>query len=317
MKELLTAQKIVEHMSDNGILFNIVNSEEAVNYLNTSNYYMKCASFRENYTKKKNSAGVWRYTDLEFAYLIELAEIDEELRHVIIAMALEIEHTLKVKLLNDIENNPDEDGYHIIQKFVAKDDDLYRLKILSKLKSSSYCKGLYDKYYPYFPVWVYVELISFSQLNALLNTYSVMYSERKPICNYRLLNSVRDLRNAAAHSNCLINKLRPGDNIPDTRVVNKVRKIGTDNNQERVEGFSNDAIKKKLKNKFIYDFICLLFLYAEVVSDGKKRQRYDELDNLFSERFLAHKEWYIGNKGNDIITSTYRFLKKVLDKTLA
>ena len=313
MKELLTAEKIVEHMRSNGIEFSIVDEQSAVDYLNSKNYYMKCAAYRDNYTKKKNSSGDMQYVNLDFAYLLELASIDEELRKIIFAMTLEIEHFLKVQLLYDIENNPEEDGYHIIQKFVSMDEDLYRLKVLSKLRSSSYCKGLYEKYYPFFPVWVYVELISFSQLNALLNTYTGIYDSKPPICDHQLLNSVRDLRNATAHSNCLINKLRPGDNMPAGHVVSWVRALGTENGK-RLEGFSDEAIKKKLKNKFIYDFVCLLRVYFSIIPKEIKEQRYDELNTLFTSRLLEHKEWFVGNKGNSTITSTYNFLKIVLDK---
>ena len=313
VKGLLTAENIVEHMNSNGIEFNIIEKTSAIDYLNSKNYYMKCAAYRDNYTKKKNTSGDMQYVNLDFAYLLELASIDEELRHVILGMTLEIEHFLKVQFLHDIENNPEEDGYHIIQEFVSKDEDLYRLKVLRKLRSSSYCKGLYDKYYPFFPVWVYVELISFSQLNALLNTYAGLYENRPSICNYQLLNSVRDLRNAAAHSNCLINKLRPGDNIPNGHVVAWVRTCGTEDGK-RLDGFSDEAIKKKLKNKFIYDFVCLLQLYFKIIPKEIKEKRYEQLNKLFTERFLKHKDWFSGNKGNSTITSAYNFLKIVLDK---
>lgn len=314
MKELLTASGIVEHMSSNGIKFEIIGKEDAIEFLKSKNYYMKCAAYRGNYTKKESPSGDLRYVNLDFAYLVELASIDEELRRVILEMTLEIEHFLKVQFLNDIENNPNEDGYHIIQKFVSKDEDLYRLKVLGKLRSSSYCKGLYEKYYPYFPAWVYVELISFSQLNALLNTYAVLYRTRETICDYKLLNSVRDLRNATAHNNCLINKLRPGDNMPAGHVSNWIKNLATDDGK-RLDGFSNDAIKKKLKNKFIYDFVCLLRLYFNIIPKDAKESRYKELDSLFSNRFLEHKDWFVGNKGNYTITSAYTFLKKVLDKS--
>ena len=39
----------------------------------------------------------------------------------------------------------------------------------------------------------------------LVDFYSVLYNE--PIISNKFMNAVRDIRNASAHSNCLINKL--------------------------------------------------------------------------------------------------------------
>lgn len=43
-------------------------------------------------------------------------------------MCLDIEHAIKVKLLNEITNNPEEDGYDIVRKFIATDDNFRLLK---------------------------------------------------------------------------------------------------------------------------------------------------------------------------------------------
>ena len=98
-------------------------------FLNESNYYMKLASYRTNYpkygdTSKKNG----QYINLEFAYLKELSTIDMHLRYIIMEMCLDIEHYLKVKFLRAIENNPDEDGYDIIRRFVSIESNSHILK---------------------------------------------------------------------------------------------------------------------------------------------------------------------------------------------
>lgn len=218
----------------------------------------------------------------------------------IIQMTLDIEHYLKVKLLNAIENNPAEDGYRIIQEFIAQDPELRSLKKIQKHKSSDYCKDLIEKYYPYFPAWVFVELISFGELAHLCEFYHKKYGEQ--IVDRILLNSVQDIRNASAHSNCLINRLTPGNNKAHHSVVERVKNISS---------IGQNARDKKLGNKILYDFVCLLFAYDEIVSSkSTKILRFTELKTFFEGRMIANKEWF---SKNPTITSAYEFAKKVLD----
>ena len=60
---------------------------------------------------------------MDFAYLIELARIDVEVRHILLKMCLDIEHFLKVSLINAVENNLQagngEDGYKIVTDFIT------------------------------------------------------------------------------------------------------------------------------------------------------------------------------------------------------
>lgn len=301
MKQLLTIDELISHMERKGIAFTIDSKESAKEFLENHNYYMKLASYRTNYKKHgKGSKNEGQYINLEFAYLRELSTIDMHLRYLVIQMTLDIEHFLKVKLLRAIENNPEEDGYKLIQEFVAQDPDLRSLKKIQKHKSSDYCKDLIEKYYPYFPAWVFVELISFGELAYLCEFYQKKYGEQ--IVDRILLNSVQDIRNASAHSNCLINCLVPGNGRPHNSVVNRVKSIHTIGNSSR---------DKKLSNKILYDFVCLLFAYDEVVSSKTtKAKRYAALKEFFNVRMVQNKTWF---SKNSTITSAYEFAKKVLD----
>ena len=63
------------------------------------------------------------------------------------------------------------------------------------------------------------EKISFGDLAYLVDFYSVLYNE--PIISNKFMNTVRDIRNASAHSNCLINKLfeeLPATQQPDAEI---------------------------------------------------------------------------------------------------
>lgn len=303
MKSLLTSSDLIAHMNSKGVTFSMESQSDAQAFLEQNNYYMKLASYRANYKKRTSGSKAGTYINLDFAYLKELSKLDMRIRYIAFQMALDIEHYLKVKLLHEIENNPTEDGYKIIQKFISKDPKLSSLRTIQSHKSSAYCKDLIDKYYPYFPAWVFVELISFGELAYLCDFYDELYSVE--IGDRILLNSVRDIRNACAHSNCLINNLVPGNNKAHNTVVDRVKTIPK---------ISESTRDKKLSNKCIYDFVCLLYAYDEIVSsDVAKEKRYAELQALFTGRMIEHKEWF---SSNNTITSSYTFVKKILD-TLA
>lgn len=299
MKQLLTSQQLVDHMKTKGISFDLVSEEDARDFLEKHNYYMKLASYRENYQKRSSGTHAGQYVNLDFAYLQELSTIDMHLRYQILHMCLDIEHFLKVSLLNAIENNLQEDGYTIIRKFIAKDSNVKALLTIRSHKSD-YCKELIEKYYPDFPVWVFVELISFGDLTHLCSFYTEQYGTK--IADHILLNSVRDIRNACAHSNCLINKLKPNGNKPHNSVVMRVKSV---------PGISESSRDKKLKNSCIYDYVCLLFAYNEIVtSQEAKKKTYCEVKHLFDERMVRHSEWF---SKNDLIRSSYEFVKKIVD----
>ena len=300
MKSLLTAGELVTHMEEKGITFRYETKADAEEFLSNNNYYLKLASYRANYRKKPDG----KYIGLDYSYLKELSTIDMHLRHLIVQMALDIEHFMKVSLLRDIEANDQEDGYKIIQKFLATDENFNLLRKIQKHKSSDYCKQLIEKYYPYFPAWVFVELISFGDLAYLCEFYYQTYGHQ--IGDRILLNSVRDIRNAAAHSNCLINVLVSGNNAPHHSVVARVKRIPT---------ITQNTRDKKLHNKCLYDFTCLLFAYDEIItSSAMKSKLKSELYGLFTGRMLRHRDWF---QNNNVITSAYSYSKKLLDSVTA
>ncbi len=75
MKLLKTSDELISHMKIKGIKFDIV-KEEAKIFLQNNNYYMKLASYRANYDKRKSNG---EYINLDFAYLRELSTIDMHL----------------------------------------------------------------------------------------------------------------------------------------------------------------------------------------------------------------------------------------------
>lgn len=299
MKVLLNSAQLIDHMKAKGITFNNISEDEAKIFIEENNYYMKLASYRFNYDKFINGTKAGKYNSLDFSYLKELSTLDMHLRYLILQMCLDIEHALKVVILRDIETNDEEDGYNIVKLFFNQYPK--SMESINMHKSSEYCRDLILKYSPNYPVWVLLELISFGDLVKFYYLYQKTYKNR--LEDGDLLYCVRNLRNAAAHSNCLINNLKKGRCKYPQKIYKEVAKINNIGKSLRVS---------KMSNRTICDFISLLYIYDKFVkSKESKRKRYLEISDLFNNRMLRHKEYF---EKNEAIKSAYKFVKIVVDK---
>lgn len=303
MKQMLSVKDLIRHMKDKGITFNKISEADAELFLSNNNYYMKLASYRTNYEKyPSTSSKAGLYKCLDFAYLKEFSKIDMYLRYFIIEMTLDIEHAIKVKLVNKITNQQNEDGYQTVRKFLAEDENFRILKSIKRHDNGEYCKDLIDKYYPYFPVWVFVEIITFGDLLYFCNFYENSYKDK--IVNHKLMNIVRDLRNASAHSNCILNHLLEKidkTKQPDSEITNFLKTI---------PNISSTSRKNNTNYKFTYNFTVLLYVYNLLVSPQSKKNMFEKLKTFMDGRVVKHKDYFQNSK----IKSIYTFLKKIIDK---
>lgn len=302
MKQLLSIDELIQHMKNRGITFNEISENDAKQFLQNNNYYMKLAAYRANYDKCDTGKRQGQYKKLDFGYLKELSTIDMYLRYIVMDMCLDIEHVIKVRLIKNITNNPSEDGYDIVRKFIAQDDNLRILKNIRSHKSGEYCKDLIEKYYPYFPVWVFVELISFGDLLYFCSFYEKIYGVQ--IINNKLMNTVRDVRNAAAHSNCLLNKMT--EKIDSTKQVNNEISsfiIGMKN-------ISKTSRVNNLSYKFTNSFVTVLYVYDSLMNEIPKQKRYKEIQEFMNGRVVKNKQFF---QSNSKIVGVYNFHKKVID----
>ena len=289
-------------MKNRGITFNEISENDAKQFLQNNNYYMKLAAYRANYDKCDTGKRQGQYKKLDFGYLKELSTIDMYLRYIVMDMCLDIEHVIKVRLIKNITNNPSEDGYDIVRKFIAQDYNLRILKNIRSHKSGEYCKDLIEKYYPYFPVWVFVELISFGDLLYFCSFYEKIYGVQ--IINNKLMNTVRDVRNAAAHSNCLLNKMT--EKIDSTKQVNNEISsfiIGMKN-------ISKTSRVNNLSYKFTNSFVTVLYVYDSLMNEIPKQKRYKEIQEFMNGRVVKNKQFF---QSNSKIVGVYNFHKKVID----
>lgn len=197
----LTVEEQLQDMVDKNIQFELYSKEDATKFLKYNNYYFKLKSYARNYSinpKTKN------YYNLDFAYLVELSKLDIYIRKIILELSLDVEHYLKVRLMNDLCGNSKEDGYHIVKLFLQYHPNA-EANIQGKAEKYSFCSNLAENHLDEYKepkklaLWNIVELISFGSFMELYEMYYQMY----PSFNYSdYLKSIKFIRNAAAHNNC-------------------------------------------------------------------------------------------------------------------
>lgn len=302
------AELVAKLKEEKGVAFNIVTEVEAEKYLIDKNNYLRTASYRKNYQKYKRGENQGKYIELDFAYLMDLSSIDMHLRDIIIRMCIDIEHDLKMQTLRDVDKD-NVDGYKLVEDFFTNND--YLKDSIIKKQSSSYTNDLIQKYFiidcneegnQYIkeidcPIWVLVELLTFGEF---ISFYKYYYGEGKLPIKSNLLNSVKSLRNACAHNNCLIHNLNKGDSKPSAPIRRAV---------EKINGITSTQKNERLSVRFVLEFVSMLYVYNQIVSYDVKTHRIVEMNKLFDERMTRNKSFY---ENNITIKNTYLFLNSII-----
>ena len=113
--------ELVPHMKEENIKFEKSSEKDAIKYLSENNNYYNVTVYKNNFVKYQCGEFKGKYIDLDFAYLRDLAIIDYRTRLLLFKMIIDIEHYLKIRILNTIENIDEEDGYNIVNLYLEKD----------------------------------------------------------------------------------------------------------------------------------------------------------------------------------------------------
>ncbi len=307
MKKKLTIDEQIIDLKRKGVIFNIIDEQEAKKFLRYNNYYFKLKSYAGNYpVNPKNH----QYVNLEFAYLVELSKLDMYFRKIILEMCLDIEHILKTRMLYDISCNDKEDGYNIVQKYFFA-YPITRQEIVQKANSYNFTSNLAEKHVidEAYPVWNLIELLSFGKFVEL---YTLYYQEYN-FPNYSIyLRSIKFLRNAAAHNNCLLSSIMKPKGEKKFR---KTRQL-TNSLAKAKKEISEHARAKYMSYPMFHDFVALLFVYNDLLKEAANRtmrsRTMDELVHFFCEedgRALKHKDYF---SKNQVITKAYEFIYGVI-----
>lgn len=320
-KPMLTTDQLVEYMKDKGVRFNIVGEEQARRQLRENNDYFKLTSFSDNYSRYTSGPNAGKYERLEYAYLQELAQIDLEVRHLLLDMALDVEHSLKTALIAAVEKRMlagEEDGYRIIREFLldAGNPSLVNqleaidrragnlAKKIKQNRKNPYCDVLIETYSDEMPVWAYVELVTFGELQELAEYYQQRTGWKPPV-DLRSVDRVRQIRNACAHGNCVINDLRPMEKPANSSAA--PRHI-TD--FLSAAGIKANMREKKMSNQRISQIVHTLYVFDQLVRDPYMRKlRMDALDQLLNVRMQKNRRYFADN---ELLTSSYAFFCRLV-----
>lgn len=304
-KPKLLVDEQITYLENKGVKFNNATIAQAKDFLTNNNNYFKLTAYRKLFKKHPDGVNKGKYVDLEFAMLQDLSVIDMRIRYALLHMALDIEHYVKVKLLRAIEDS-DNDGYEIVEEYINQLQG-GQLDILNReienSKKSPYCCNIITKYDGCFPVWAFVEVITFGRLISFYLFCGDYLSIKDLVDDGYLLLSTKAFRNAAAHSNCLINDLSPGNTQHKTN-------YGLNRELMRLTGMSKEIRDRKMSNVRMQQIVTLLFTHKKLVKSDGTREHQGKVLNELMERMFRNIDYY---QSNDSITTNFNFLKLIID----
>ena len=305
VKPKLSLDGQIEHLKEKGVLFNIMDEAEARDYLGQHNNYFKLTAYRKNYDKHPAGENKDKYINLEFAYLVDIAVIDMQLRYRIVHMALDLEHHTKLQLLRKMDEY-NEDGYQVVQDYIDSLDEKQRKIFDSEInrnKGNIYCGDIIAKYEGAFPIWAFIEIVPFGRLVAFYGFCADRFSDKSMKDTFYRLLTCKEIRNASAHSNCILNNLKAKTAAHSTNaaVTSELMKI---------KGMNTNFRKNRMSNARIQQVVTLLYTHKDMVeSEGIKRSESEDLKKIM-ERVDNNYDYY---NTNPMIKGTFDFLKLVVD----
>lgn len=304
-KPILSLDEQIEYLKGKGVLFDIMDESAAKDYLKQHNNYFKLTAYRKNYDKHPAGDNEGKYINLEFAYLVDIAVIDTRLRYRIVHMALDIEHHIKLQLLRRVEEHR-EDGYQIVQDYIDSLDEKQRNIFESEInrnRGNIYCGDIIGKYDDEFPIWAFVEIVPFGRLVAFYGFCAKRFADESMKDDFYRLLTCKEIRNASAHSNCILNNLKAGT------AAHKTNASVTSALME-INGMNTKFRKNRMSNARIQQIVTLFYVHKTVVeSDGIQQFEGHELRKIM-KRIDEHYDYY---KTNPMIEGTFDFLKMVVD----
>ena len=295
----LTVPEIISYCKETlGITFNLKSEEEAAVFLAKHNYFFRLKQYADFGEKTKSG----KFINVDFGQMVELSTVDMFLRKLILKMTLDFEHYLKVKIINDSQENPADDGYSVVENFLETHNRVRHL--IENLNNSTnfYNRQVFDKYKEKTSVWSIVEMLGFSDF---IDFYAHYYQYFHLKCEYTPhFDSVRRLRNAAAHNTCMISNLKPQSWFKSDIEIN-FELLGA-----KLE-VGNGVISSCLKVPVLNDFAVMLSNYVKLISSPKiKEKTLEEMQEFFNGRMILHKDYF---ENVNEIKNAYHFAKDVLD----
>lgn len=308
-KPWLTPAQQVEHLESEGISFELTSKDDAKQYLKANNNFFRINLFRKGFPRYMGGLNDGLFINLDFGMLCDLAIIDYEFRQVLLSISIDVEHYSKIQLLRYLEASH-EDGYLVVEKFIASNNRiLENEKTVNSVKAEidrgangCYTNQIIADYPGYrYPVWAFVELIPFGTFNHFLLFIANKDRDKKLKSRFYQLQSVKALRNACGHNNCIIDDLKGGD--PSHEISRNVK------NALRAVGFSDITLSTKLSNDRIQQIATTLYLHRLLASSGVVAAKGAQLHQCVN-RMYRNAHYY---DKNDPVKTAFSFFKGMID----
>lgn len=315
LSPMLKVSDMVPYLKTKNIKFKCCSEEDAKIHLKENNNYYNVTSYKNNFVKYQCGKLKGKYIDLDFAYLKDLSIIDYRTRRVLSKMTIDIEHYLKMRILNTIEEISEENGYKIVNLYLEKDfNDINCPKrvhdSIRKKVANEYYQKIFSKYdldkdtkIENIPIWEFLEIITFGELINFFDFFTKYYNldDNKYIF---ILREVNKLRNAVAHNSCVLCDLDKKDNThrADTLVINYLKDCGI-GKENRNTKLSNSRIRQITYTLYMFNII--------VSSEGVKNNVKYDITKLFYGRIILNRKYY---NNNELLKSIYNYFDKIIEK---
>ena len=318
LKPMMNISEMIIDLKQKNVKFNLITEEAAKDYLKYNNNYYNITLFKHNFQKYPSPAGKYEglYQNLDFAYLKDLAIIDYRVRLILFKIIINIEHYLKLQILNTIDTMKLENGYKIVNMYLENDFNNTKFpkkvhnNILKKIDNEYYRKIFskydvnIDKKIENIPIWEFLEIITFGELVNFYDFYTKQYNLLEENKDVYILKSIAKLRNAVAHNACILCELNKKD--INYSASYKVIQYLKDCN------IGKTTRDNKLSNSRIRQITYTLYMFNRIVtSDGVKENTSNELNELFFSRIILHSEYY---NNNELLKSVYKYFKNIIQK---
>ncbi len=277
-----SAEQLIELLKTRGVKFEKCNEAEALDYLRHANNYLRAASYRKLYPVKLFGDDAGTYIGLDFAALIKLSSIDRELRTVFREITIDIEHFARVELAEKCVEQG-EDGYQIVEDYFDRLRKIGSARAIATIEDRAstgehpdpYSGDLIAHYINdlgSLSVWALLEVVEFGRFADFWLFCAKRWRDQDMKDRHYLLKSVKGLRNACCHNNCIVHAFRKDSENAEFTVrgplASSLKENGLKNSKSR---------KEKLRNLRIAQIAATLYADSLFCDRDSTRERHVEL----------------------------------------
>lgn len=264
----------------------------------------KLLSYAPLFDRYRSTEKAGQYVDLDFAYLYDLAHIDNQLMKLIVCMCLDIERTLKAILLSDFEQADASDN--LVKYFVAENaqffTEVYNLQNISYAVKHT----IADKQVEDLELDTFLEIIHYGTLERFVRFFYSQYAPtlycktHAPFEKYLI--PIRRVRNPSAHNNGIISQLC----LPSSEQFERNNQLLSFFGRH---GISHRTLDTNMSKPVIHDLCNLLYMYAYYVRKSSTDNLLHKFQGFLENRCSQNAVYY---SKNPALISAYRFLLDVI-----